>query len=123
MERVDWQFIVDGYNKQRASSLTEKQIIQRCYDALGSVQHAADYLGVDYNTLTKRMDKLHVERIRRKNQPTKLASRIMAIPASKLCDMTFKQIAKVVNCHPASVWRVCSQLNREYKKRWRQTKC
>ena len=31
---VDWQFIVDGYNKQHASNLTEKQIIQHCYEWL-----------------------------------------------------------------------------------------
>ena len=115
---VDWQFIVDGYNKQHASNLTEKQIIQHCYDSTGSIQKVADYLGVAWETLASRMAKLDIPRTRRDYQPHKLAKRIEAIPAIRMRDMTAKQIASECNCHPATVWSYCTKLNREYKKRW-----
>ena len=113
---IDWEFIIDGYNNQHASNLTEQQVLQHCYDSIGSVQRVANYLGVGYLTLAKRMDKLHIARPQRGEWPSRIAKRIMAIPAIRMRDMTAYQIAKEINCHHDSVYNNCEKLGRVYKK-------
>jgi len=112
---IDWHDITTGYNNRTSNKFTTLEMFNHLYYNIGSIQKIADYLGVSYMTLTKQMDKLHAARTRRTSWGT-VRQKMAEIPAAKMANMTRADLAKFLNCHPASIWRMAKELDKPYKK-------
>ena len=112
---IEWEIIIRAYNEEQETKLTEKQVIQLLFDSIGSVRQVADYLGVCYGSLARKMDKLGVRRPIHGFSYNKLVDRIMSIPACRMQHMTSHEIAAEIGCAAGTVRHHCVEVNRKYK--------
>ena len=62
---IDWKMITHGYNRTHGRKFSTEELFEFLYSHIGSMRKMADYLGVSPTALCRKMDLLHVFRVRK----------------------------------------------------------
>jgi len=100
---IDWQDLVNDYNKKVKGSSDVKGMLHAMYHQCGSVDQVGRILGISSNATARMMNKCGIPRMTKADQILRPALRIAGIPKCKRDKMTIKQIAIAANCSRTAV--------------------
>ena len=102
---IDWQPICDSYNARQSTRHSVAEMIEHLYRNVGSIQRIANYLGVDYVTLARKMDSLGLTRRKYQARPGTIRWHLDRLPDKKFSRMTNHELALYADCSLNEIYK------------------
>lgn len=113
--RIDWDFIVDSYNRQKASGYAgPRGLLHYLYKKHHNLERLEMILGVSARTIAKEMDSLHLPR-RHKRVVSRVKTYLLSQSPERLSTMTIHEILAETGGHASEVYKFLYRLGLKYK--------
>jgi len=113
--RIDWDFIVDSYNKQKDSLYAgPRSLLHDLYKKHHNLGTLENILGVSAQTIAKEMDFLKIPR-RHRRVVSRVKTYLLSQSKERLSTMNIHEILAEVGGHCSEVYKFLYRLGLKYK--------